>query len=77
MSASRSVTPAEAWVRSVLRAHGIQLVSWGDDSVGMLNVPGKWCSLVADLTSGLIALEAGEPLPKLVAPEPKKKRGAR
>lgn len=56
----------EEWVEALLHAHNIRTVKWNDGSVGLLNVPGKWCAVVADLTLGLVHLAAGDPLPKLL-----------
>ncbi len=55
------------WVRQLMEAHGIQVIQWPDNSVGLLNVPAKWCAVISDLSNGLACLSEGEPLPKLRA----------
>lgn len=65
---------ADAWVRYVLREHGIQTIPWPDGSWGLLNVPGKWCSVISVLHAGLEAALNGEELPRLVPKEKPKRR---
>lgn len=56
----------EEWVADLLRSHGVNVVKWNNNEMGLLNVPAKWCAVISDLTVALVAVGAGDPLPKLL-----------
>jgi hypothetical protein len=68
------VDEADRWVRLLLKAHGIQAISFGGGERGLLNVPAKWCALIGDMHTGLRALAAGKKLPLIRTPKEKTRR---
>lgn len=57
------------WVRSVCSMVNVETIRWPDGSVGLVNAPRKWCAVVDAMFQGLVAMTAGEPLPRLVPTE--------
>ena len=56
------------WVRELLRRHKVKTMLLSDGSVGLLDVPAKWGSVIDDLCTALSFVAAGDGLPKLAPP---------
>lgn len=55
---------AKPWVRELLRRAGIHVETFRDGTMGLVNVPAKYCAAIDCLHRGLVAALAGEDLPE-------------
>jgi hypothetical protein len=56
----------EAWVRQLLASHGVQTTVWNNGEIGAFNVPAKWAGIISDMSTALVIVGDGKPLPKLL-----------
>lgn len=61
---------AEILVHHVLSLHGVKLHRFRDGTFGILDVPGKWASVIRCLHESLLAALTGEELPRFKVEEP-------
>lgn len=55
------------WVRALLVAHGVKVVRFNDESMGLLNVSPRLSAVINDMHAGLVELAAGKRLPTIAS----------
>lgn len=63
----------DLWIRAMLHAGGVEVVRMGGAN-GLLNVPGKYVLVIDAMHVALVSVAAGDGLPEIIPPEPKKRR---
>ena len=63
----------ESWLRTLYRRLGIRTVTFRDGSLGLINVPAKYVSVIDHMHIAMSNLAAGEKLPEFLPEQPKKK----
>jgi hypothetical protein len=61
----------DAWIVAVLRRAGVKVHTFGDGTLGLLDVPQKWAAVIDALSAGIHAVARGEELPKIAPKEDK------
>lgn len=59
-----AIALAKPWVKELLRRVGIHVETFRDGTMGLVNVPAKYCAAIDGLHKALVAVLAGDDLPE-------------
>lgn len=71
MTHDEAIAVSTRWMRKLMAACSIEVVSWPDGSTGLVDVPAKYCAAIDAMHRALMAVMTGEGLPEIIDPAPK------